>query len=147
MDEAGDLHPLGLPIPANRLRGLQKVLYLREAGLEEQRGPMSAPAALPSKDRRRRLTSGSESSTSVFSFSIASQMPAGVVSPIWRRRSRRRELTHTGVDRALELRAHPYIEGDRLLLCKKDRDSDLSGRNRGGGRGRGGATDLPCCSR
>ena len=45
-------------------------------------GFISASAATRPKHDQSRRTSGSESSTSVFSFSIASQMPAGAVSPI-----------------------------------------------------------------
>lgn len=82
MDEARDLHPVGLPVPANGLRGLEEVLDLRKARLDRERtGSLSALAALLTQDLQRGLTSGSESSTSVFSFSIASQMPAGAVSP------------------------------------------------------------------
>ncbi len=72
MDEARDLHPLRLSISADSLRGLQEVFDLREAGLEERSSVSSKHFA---KRNGRTRTSGSESSTSVFSFSMASQIP------------------------------------------------------------------------
>jgi hypothetical protein len=69
--EPGDLHPFGLSVSPDGLGSLEEVLDLREFGLKDRLPRKSVRCS-----RESSHTSGSESSTNVLSFSIASQIPA-----------------------------------------------------------------------